>query len=102
MMLSHDLTNLAAFASLEALSDHDMTNETRKLLTLLADRLEVCAGRAASLEDKKSVGTVLVDLGDDKVTLFPKVKRPVPATAPEKVVFLGLDRARSDDGGDVA
>lgn len=84
MILSHDLNNLAAFVSLEALSDHEMTPETRELLTMLAGRIEVCAGRAASLEAEAAIRAlktaVTIDLSDSKIALFPRAKRPVPAS----------------------
>lgn len=95
MLLSHDLNNLAAFVSLEALSGNEKTPEIRELLTLLADRIEICAGRAASLEAEAAIRAlktaVTFDLSDSKVTLFPRAKRPIP-----------ISGAGSGNGGDAA
>ncbi|MBD8890173.1 hypothetical protein [Roseibium litorale] len=110
MLLSHDLNNLAAFVSLEALSGNEKTPEIRELLTLLADRIEICACRAVRLEGELAAGhfktPVMIDLSDSKVTLFPRAKRPVPASSSDPVIFTGLDRGVEwpgpGNGGDAA
>ncbi len=82
-MLSGDLTCLSrmAFMSLDGQS----VEELRRSLLLVAERIQDAADKAAHLEAAAvgvSAKPVLVDLSDDKVVLFPVVKRPV-STSPE-------------------
>lgn len=76
-MLSHDLTALArsALLSLEAQTVEDL----RKCLHRVAERIQDSADKAAHLEASAVGGAarpVVIDLSDDKVVLFPVVRRP--------------------------
>lgn len=83
-MLSHDLTCLARMAFLSM--DGKSVGELQKSLLLIAERIQAGADQAAHLE-AAAVGvaakSVLIDLSDDKVVLFPVAKRPVPREAPD-------------------
>lgn len=57
---------------------------------VLAKQLEANAVRQPS---------VLIDVSDPKIELFPKAKRPVPKDAPVGVIFFGIDPGGPDGDG---
>ncbi|WP_417691523.1 hypothetical protein [Roseibium sp.] len=83
-MLSQDLSSLARMTFLAM--DGDNLKDMKNSMLMLAERIQEASSQAAYLEAARvetglgvEAKPVLIDLSDDKIALFPGLKRPAPS-----------------------